>query len=226
MSYGVMAPCTVEQAPYTILATKTVGPWVDISRWRRGAFRMPVGATTTSFTFNVSNDQDLTGGVAYPLRDAAGAALAQTVVANKWFPLLPSLFSYRFVQFVPNAAPAGNVAMILSGVDGPVSWRRISAPFGAGGTVSPNLDLGGASAGSFVTPAGFQGATVTFLIGGGGSDLQAAVDAANVAIAQTTAASQLLTLPREAFGTSFLAILAATAQGAARVVDVWLKQEG
>jgi hypothetical protein len=223
MSFGVMAPTTVEQAPYIILATKTVGPWFDVSRWRRGAFRMPAGAATTSFTFNVSNDHDGIGGVAYPLRDQAGAALSQTVVANKWFPLLPSIFSYRFVQLVPNAAPAGNLNLILSGVDGPVNWRRISAPIVATQTQTIPLDLSGASAGSFLTPAGFQGTSVTFEIGGGPGDYSAAADAANAAVAVTTAADRLLTLPREAFGASAMRIVSGTAQSVARIVEVWLK---
>jgi hypothetical protein len=222
MSYGVMAPSTVKQQPATILSGKTVGPVVDISRWRAGAFRTPAGATATSYTFNVSN----TGLVMYPLRDAAGAAISQTVVANKWFALPPSAFNYKQLQLVPNAAPGTNQGVFLTGTDGPASWVEIVAPVAVGAAPTITVPLEGASAGSFLIPAGWTGATVTFERGAGPGDLSPLVDAANANVTQAVAADRLLTIPAAAFGASHLRVVAVSVQAGGGLVRFWLKQEG
>lgn len=222
MSYGIMAPTKPASAGSTIAAGATVGPVVDISRWRAGAFRVPTGATTTSFTFNVSN----TGGVFYPLRNAAGAAISQTVAANKWFSLPPAAFDYKYLQFVPNAALGSALALTLAGVEGPVTWSQIDAPVAVGAAPTITLPMNGASAGSFLIPAGWTGATVTFERGGGEGDLSPVVDLANASVTQAVAADRLLSLPREAFGASHLRIVAVSVQAGGGLVSLWLKQEG
>jgi hypothetical protein len=225
MSYGVMAPTVAEQMPYRIASGATKGPMADISRWRAGAVYVPAGAATTSFTFNVSNDADGKVATVYALRDAAGAAITQTVAANKWFPLPPSLFSYRFAELVPNAAPA-NVNCVLAGIDGPATWRRVTAPIAGSAAVTINVPTEGASKGSFLTPAVFAGATVTFEIGDGGV-WSAMVDLANANVTQAVAVDRLLTIPAAAFGGGMLRIRAASNQAAGgALVEVWLKQEG
>jgi hypothetical protein len=222
MSYGLMAPTKPASVGSTIASGATVGPVVDISRWRAGAFRVPTGATTTSFTFNVSN----TGGTFYPLRNAAGTAIAQTVAANKWFSIPTPAFDYKYLQFVPNAAPGSALALTLSGVEGPVTWTEVHAPVAVGAAPTIAVDTQGASAGSFLVPTGWTGATVTFERGGGPGDLSAVVDAANANITQAVAADRLLSIPSYAFGASHLRIVAVSNQAGGNVVPVWLKQEG
>src|SRR6185295_12917111 len=135
----------------------------------------------TSYTFNVSN----TGLTMYPLRDALGATISQTVIANKWFPLPPSAFNYKQLQLVPNAAPGTNQSVFLSGVDGPATWRKIAAPVAAAATTTIVVPLEGASAGSFLIPGVWAGAAVSFEIGGGPGDLFAATDLANANLTQS-----------------------------------------
>jgi hypothetical protein len=228
MSFGVMAPTVNEQQNYTVLATVAAGPWINISRWRAGAVRCPSGMTATSFTFNASNTMDLNGGGAggYQVRDVAGAALTQTVSANKWVPLPPALFNYRFVQLVPNAAPASNLPLVLSGADGPVTWKRIGVPIIATAVNSGIFSTEGASGGSVYLPVGWTGTALTYGIGGGNNDLNIAVDAANASISQTVAADRVVTLPPQVFGAGMLRLTSGTAQAADKMVDVWLKQAG
>ena len=221
MSFGVMSPTVSEQQPATILATKAVGPWIDISRWRAGAFRTPAAATATSYTFNVAVD-----GAAYVLRDAAGAAITQTVVAAKWFALPAALFNYKQVQMVPNATPVADQAVIVSGVDGPATWRRISYQVIGGVSAFPAFDIGGATAGCVFIPVGFTGTTITLEIGGGTGQLSTLASLANANVVLTLAADRLVSLPPEAFGAPYVRVVTGSPQGAPTVLDFWLKQLG
>jgi hypothetical protein len=224
-----MAPTRIGRELATIKSGQTIGPWLSSERWRRGQVIVPAASGIASFTFNVSNDLDGADATAYPLRDQAGVALSLDLGAGPMIPLLPALFSYRFIQPIANAAPGGGRTFEFVVVDGPATWRRVPAPILAGAQRSIAAELGGASAGSFSIPVGLTGGAVTFLVGDGAGPAtvwSSVVDAAGAAISQDVAAAGLFTLPRECFGAPAMQVFAGGVQSGRRAVDLWLKEEG
>ena len=93
-----------------------------------------------------------------------------------------------------------------------------------GATTSSALDYADYITGNYFIPAAFTGATVTFQISPDGVTWTTLYDATNTLIQPGVAASRAYPLPSEAAGANYIRIVSASAELAARTIEVTKKR--
>lgn len=89
------------------LLTTSSSPEIDISNYASGEVAIPNGLTMVTLTYYVAAPS----GTLYAAQDATGAAITQTVAANKSYPIPSALFGSSRIQI--RADVAGTVGIVL-----------------------------------------------------------------------------------------------------------------
>ncbi len=99
-----------------------------------------------------------------------------------------------------------------------------TATIANGATSSGEIDIRNAAGGSFQIPSSFTGASVSFTGSNeSGGTFVAVHDSSNVVISQTVTASKGYAFPAACMQFRFLKIVSASAEGAARTIQIALK---
>lgn len=98
--------CT--DATVALTTSAATSPAIDLSKWAWGEVFIPSGSPITTLTYHVA---PTLGGTYLAAYDSTPAAVAQTVVAGRAYPIPSPLFGAAAMRIVVNAA--GSVLISL-----------------------------------------------------------------------------------------------------------------
>jgi len=89
------------------LLTTSSSPEIEISKYAWGVVAIPTGSTITTLTYFVASP----AGTYYAAQDTAGAAVTQTVAADKRYPIPSVLFGASRIQIRANSAGTVHITL-------------------------------------------------------------------------------------------------------------------
>ncbi len=89
------------------LLTTSSSPEIDISKYAWGEVAIPTGSAITTLTYYIA----MPSGTLFAAYDSTGSAVAQTVAADRAYPIPAAVFGAAIIQI--RASSAGNVKISL-----------------------------------------------------------------------------------------------------------------